>query len=175
MKSWPNRAGATLAVQRAATHIRRALDQRILGRDCLGQRKNSIAQTRDCPSTACWHRDLGSPAKDGADLPLARTEGRVIRSACKPAPTGRRQGRIQPAFTPGLSQSAYRRCLGTSCSQEEKTRHLQCVIHRCLKSEPCGNVSKYLSSFPPKMQQNLLLFVFFFVNCCSPCRSLKNT
>lgn len=43
---------------------------------------------------------------------------------------------------------------------EEKTRHLQRVINCSLKSEPCGNIAKYMSPFPPKMQQILLLFIF---------------
>lgn len=173
LKLWPNRAGATLAVQTAVSHIRRALDQCILQRDRLGQRKNSITQTWDRPSTACWHRDRGSPAKDGADLPLVRTEGTVILPACKPALTAWRRGQIQPAYTAGLSQRAYRRCLGTLCSQRRKTDTDFSEWFIALKSEPCGNISKYPSSFPPKMQQNLLLFIFF-INCFSPCGSHKN-
>lgn len=111
--------------------------------------------------------------KDGADLPLARTEGTVILPACKPALTAWRWGRIEPAYTAGLSQSAYRRCLGTLCSQRRKTDTHFSEWFIALKSEPCGNISKYPSSFPPKMQQNLLLFIFF-INCFSPCWSLKN-
>lgn len=98
----------------------------------------------------------------GVDLPSVTTEAMVTPSTLKPALTAWQRGRVQAADMPELSHGAYRRCLGTLCSQRRKTRHLQRVIHCSLKSEPCGNISRYTRSFPPKMQQYLLLFLFFF-------------
>lgn len=151
---------------KGCSHISRSLhpDQRTLGRQSPGG-AGAAWQSPQVQTAQTWRAGRWAWGHWPATV-LPCPAGVVTPPTCKSAQAACQWGRIQPAYTQGLLHSAYRRCLGTLCSQRRKT-HLQRVIHRSLKSEPSGSISTYPSSFPPKMQQNKLLFIFF-INYISP-------